>query len=41
MTDRARRQNQIGKTTGRWYLPKLKYWLTFSLEDTVRSGVAQ
>jgi len=32
----ARRENQVGKKAGRWYLPKLHYWLAFSLEDSVR-----
>jgi hypothetical protein len=36
---RARRQIQVGKTVQRWYLPKLHYWLAFSLEDTVQRKV--
>jgi hypothetical protein len=37
----ALRQTQYDKTARRWYLPKLLYWLTFSMEDTVRREVVR
>ena len=30
----ARQRHQYDKSSGRWYLPKLLFWLTFSLENT-------
>ena len=37
----ARRENQIGKTDGRWYLPKLHYWLAFSSGNAISRDVAR
>jgi len=32
----ARQQTEYDKSVRRWYLPKLTFWLSFSLEDTAR-----
>ena len=33
----ARRLRQYDKSLQRWYLPKLRYWLSFSLDEVSRS----
>ena len=40
-SDWARGQTEYDKATARWYLPKLHYWLAFSLEDTEQEEVGR
>ena len=37
----ARLRHQYDKFYQRWYLPKLLFWLSFSLEETAQREVAQ